>query len=133
MHQLHLIKLEAICIKTRYQCYDKSSSNLSRLIQLRDQYQEIRQKYNHVQTEYFANLTFPGKIQSLRYAEHYKNTVYLKFMDWIFPAPEVYMGALVSIYGPDFMVPMPGKSMHEELLVNTNISYTDNYSQFMSL
>lgn len=133
LHQLHLIKLEAICIKTRYQCYDKSSSNLSRLIQLRDQYQEIRQKYNHVQTEYFANLTFPGKIQSLRYAEHYKNTVYLKFMDWIFPAPEVYMGALVSIYGPDFMVPMPGKSMHGELLVNTNISYTDNYSQFMSL
>lgn len=38
-------------------------------------------------------------------------------MDWIFPAPEVYMGALVSIYGPDFMVPMPGKVCMENFLL----------------
>lgn len=51
----------------------------------------------------------------------------------MFPTPEVYLSVLTNIYGNDFMVPMPGRSMHGELLVNTSIGYKDNYNQFMSL
>lgn len=133
MHQLHLIKLEALAVKTRIQCYDSSKENTSRLLYLREKYQELRQRYNVLSTESFGNLTFPNKIQSLRNARDYNNKVYLKFEWGMFPAPEVYLSVLTNIYGNDFMMPMPGRSMHGELLVNTSIGYKDNYNQFMSL
>lgn len=133
MHRLHLIKLEAICIKTRYQCYDHNQENKERLLYLRDQYQEIRQLYNFKHTERFANLAFPQTSASLRVRRDYNNSVLVKFEDDIYPVPEVYYNVLNMIYGSDFMTPIPGKSLHGKLLINTSLSYKNNYNQFIDL
>lgn len=126
MNELYLIKTEMLSLRSRWWLYERNNEELyKRCLDLRDEYESKRRKYNNIKYSYVANLGLPSIIPDVRKKISELNAyIYMPFEMLTVPVPGGYDSILKRLYG-DYMEPVKGTSNHGIILFDPQISYKD--------
>lgn len=126
MNELYLIKTEMLSLRSRWWLYERNNEELyKRCLDLRDEYEIKRRKYNNIKCSHVANLGLPSIIPDVRKKISELNAyTYMPFEMLTVPVPGGYDSILKRLYG-DYMEPVKGTSNHGIILFDPQISYKD--------
>ena len=126
MNELYLIKTEMLSLRSRWWLYERNNEELyKRCLDLRDEYEIKRRKYNNIKCSYAANLGLPSLIPDVRKKiSEFNAYTYMPFEMLTVPVPGGYDSILKRLYG-DYMEPVKGTSNHGIILFDPQISYKD--------
>lgn len=126
MNELYLIKTEMLSLRSRRWLYERNNEELyKRCLDLRDEYEIKRRKYNNIKCSHVANLGLPSIIPDVRKKISELNAyTYMPFEMLTVPVPGGYDSILKRLYG-DYMEPVKGTSNHGIILFDPQISYKD--------
>lgn len=126
INELYLIKTEMLSLRSRWWLYEKNNEELyKRCLDLRDEYEIKRRKYNNLKCSHVANLGLPSIIPDVRKKISELNAyTYMPFEMLTVPVPGGYDSILKRLYG-DYMEPVKGTSNHGIILFDPQISYKD--------
>lgn len=126
MNELYLIKTEMLSLRSRWWLYERNNEELyKRCLDLRDEYEIKRRKYNNIKCSHVANLGLPSIIPDVRKKISELNAyTYMPFEMLTVPVPAGYDSILNRLYG-DYMEPVKGTSNHGIILFDPQISYKD--------
>lgn len=127
MNELYLIKTEMLSLRSRWWLYERNNEELyKRCLDLRDEYEIKRRKYNNIKCSHVANLGLPSLTPDVRKKVLELNAyTYMPFEMLTVPVPGGYDSILTRLYG-DYMVPKKGTSNHGLILFDPEISYKDS-------
>jgi len=113
-HHINLSKI------LKYRRYDliKKYGTLRNTFRAFEQYAQRYRKSNYV-----SKVMFNNKYHLKR--EWLLDTEYIKFEDFSLPIPKEYSNILKVYYGSDYMIPKVAPSMHGEVILDTNRTYTE--------
>ena len=126
MNELYLIKTEMLSLRSRWWLYERNNEELyKRCLDLRDEYEIKRRKYNNIKCSHVANLGLPSLTPDVRKKISELNAyTYMPFEMLNVPVPGGYDSILKRLYG-DYMEPVKGISNHGIILFDPQISYKD--------
>lgn len=126
MNEFYLIKTEMLSLRSRWWLYERNNEELyKRCLDLRDEYEIKRRKYNNIKCSHVANLGLPSLTPDVRKKVSELNAyIYMPFEMLTVPVPGGYDSILKRLYG-DYMEPVKGTSNHGIILFDPQISYKD--------
>lgn len=127
MNELYLIKTEMLSLRSRWWLYERNNEELyKRCLDLRDEYDIKRRKYNNIKCSHVANLGLPSLTPDVRKKVSELNAyIYMPFEMLTVPVPGGYDSILKRLYG-NYMEPVKGTSNHGIILFDPQISYKDS-------
>ena len=126
MNELYLIKTEMLSLRSRWWLYERDNEDLyKRCLDLRDEYDIKRRKYNNIKCSHVANLGLPSLTPDVRKKiSEFNAYTHMPFEMLTVPVPGGYDSILKRLYG-DYMEPVKGTSNHGIILFDPQISYKD--------